>query len=164
MRWRHSGLPFFFWPSGRGEDWMCRASSTHTHTHTWVSLIPANLFSHQYVWSVQVSVIDFSSPVQCNSEWKTSGIQTCSISFIVPLFLLPSHQIFSSLLVFLSSHTDLSSGPLRFSINMLLTSSCEVLNIQRTFSILLYLSGLLACFYQFLLSQASVSLFLILIV
>jgi len=31
---------------------------THTHTHM-VSLIPANLVSHQYVWPVQVSAIDF---------------------------------------------------------------------------------------------------------
>lgn len=108
---------------------------THTHTHT-VSLIPANLVSHQYVCSVQVSAIDFFL-LQFDailSERPTASRPPSLLSFIMSLFLLLSRQIFSSLLVFLSSNPDLSSGPLRFSINMLLASSCEVLKIQRMFS------------------------------
>lgn len=124
----------------------CVEPVARTHTHTYVRL----------AWSLLIlSAINMFG--QCRYQWLIflrwfNAIQSekpaapSLLLFIVSLFLLPSHQIFSSLLVFLSSLPDLSSGPLRSSINMLLASSCEVLNIQRTFSNLLYLSGFLACF------------------
>lgn len=99
----------------------------YTHTHT-ISLIPANLVSHQYVWSVQVSAIDSSSSYR--SMWFRVILDLSSHSSC-PCFSFP--LIFCSLLVFLSSHPVLSSDPLRFSINMLLASSYEVLNIHRMF-------------------------------
>lgn len=98
-------------------------------------MIPANLVSHRYVWSVQVSAIDFSSPAK---DQRHPDL----LRLIHPVLVSPSLSSDPPPPVLLFS----SSGPLRFSISMLLASPCDVLNIQRTFYYSLLFGGAFGLF------------------